>query len=731
MRLRAANISYQIMVAIVALTVLGIALVGSLAWWASGRIDAESHAQQQRFISIGLEEIASRIPVEQDSSAIWDEAVLNLRSNDEAWLAENLVEWMSSYHGHDRTYVINGLDQVVRSAWAGERVEDLRFEQDRPAVTGLIHELRRSMAGASAGQLDSTDAVTGLGVRDTVRLPSGDIAIASIRPVVPSSSAVTQMPGTEYLHLSLKLLDNGVAANIGEKFAIDDLRFGSARADGVAATPVLDRRGRILGFFVWTPARPATKLLQEMAPGIGAGIALALTVVLALTRRLRKTSELLELTKANESFLAFHDALTGLPNRALFADRLHQAFANSRKSGARFALHSIDLDRFKHVNDTMGHLSGDELMRQVAARLEGLVSEVDTVARVGGDEFAVIQLDVTGPEEALVVGQKIVAEMERPFELMGHEALIGASVGIALSDESRGDADDILRQADIALYEAKASGKGRYQMFAGDLDLAVKQKRDLELELRSALNGTPGLELVYQPIFSLNRRDILGAEALVRWQSPTHGRLSPAQFVPLAEERGMIDQLGMWVMREACQFALSSAIPWVAVNVSPLQFRSDRFAERVLNVLAEVGLPPRRLEIEITEGLLLQHSPDVQQTLNRLRASGIRVALDDFGTGYSSISYLRTYGVDKLKIDRSFVAQLGRDTEADEIVRCIVGLGRAMHMQVTAEGVETEGQASVLSRMGCAQLQGYLLSRPLTSKALNDTFEYRRARSAS
>jgi EAL domain-containing protein (putative c-di-GMP-specific phosphodiesterase class I) len=282
-------------------------------------------------------------------------------------------------------------------------------------------------------------------------------------------------------------------------------------------------------------------------------------------------------------------------------------------------------------------------------------------------------------------------------------------------------AEDMMRQADIALYEAKAGGRGKYQLFANDLDEAVQEKRALEIDLREALANGQGLELVYQPIFDTRTANIAGAEALVRWQHPTRGRLSPAMFITLAEERGLIDELGMWVMRTACRFAASSAVPWVAVNVSPIQFRDDHFAEKVFEVLAEAGLPAKRLEIEITEGLLLQNSPAIQSTLMLLRAKGIRVALDDFGTGYSSISYLRNHGVDKLKIDQSFTAQLGLDEEIDSIVRSIIDLGRAMHMLVTAEGVETDDQRVLLNSMGCDQLQGFLLSRPVTPEKLEMT----------
>jgi diguanylate cyclase (GGDEF)-like protein len=391
---------------------------------------------------------------------------------------------------------------------------------------------------------------------------------------------------------------------------------------------------------------------------------------------------------------------------------LDQALANMRRGGSKIALHFIDLDRFKHVNDTLGHPSGDELIRQAALRLTSLVDEVDTVARLGGDEFAIVQFDAKDSTEAIALSQRIIDAFAVPFDLSGSQANVGASVGVIVTSDAGVRAEELMRQADIALYGAKDSGRGRYQLFAGELDEAVRERRALEADLRHALATETGLSLVYQPIFQIGASTIAGAEALIRWDHPVLGRLSPATFIGLAEERGLIDQLGLWILRKACMFAISTDLPWVAVNVSPLQFRDENFAQKVFAVLQETGLAAKRLEIEITEGLLLQNSPLIQSTLRLLRAKGIRVALDDFGTGYSSISYLRTHGIDKLKIDQSFTSQLGKDVEIESIVRSIVDLGRAMHMIVTAEGVETKEQQTMLEHIGCHQLQGYLLARP-------------------
>ncbi len=716
------SLSRQISTVTIALALALVTALGCFGWWAASRIDDRSIARETREIHRGLADVAADIPMEQDSSAIWDEAVLNLRINNEAWLAENLAEWMSEFYGHHRIYLLGPRDELVRAVAEGVKVGTEFYAADRIAIEPLARDLRVQMEAASGGYSDSTAAVTGLGVSDVVALPSGAAAIVSIRPIVPSTDAVAQRPGTEYLHVSLRLIDTALISEIAENYEISDLRFETTLERDLdrVSSPVLNGKGRILGFFSWLPDEPAYQLLQETAPVVGLVVAVGGLILLFLIKRLRRTSSMLEHSQAEASYLAFHDSLTGIPNRALFEDRLQQALANMRRTGAKIALHYLDIDRFKHVNDTLGHPAGDELIRQSAARLTSLVEEGDTVARLGGDEFAIVQFSVLDSSEAISLSNKIIRAFEEPFEIFGQELRVSASMGVVVSADADASREELARQADIALYEAKDSGRGRYQLFAGELGEAVQERRALETDLRHALRADLGLELVYQPIYQTRTGIPVGAEALIRWEHPTRGRLSPLSFIGLAEERGLIEPLGMWVLRHACAFAASSRIPWVAVNVSPVQFRDQRFADKVFAILAETGLAPRRLELEITEGLLLQNSPVVQSTLMRLRAKGIRVALDDFGTGYSSISYLRTHGIDKLKIDQSFTAQLGEDREIDSIVASIIDLGRAMHMSVTAEGVETAAQRTLLEDMGCNQLQGYLMSRPLTPERLEE-----------
>ena len=414
--------------------------------------------------------------------------------------------------------------------------------------------------------------------------------------------------------------------------------------------------------------------------------------------------------------LAYHDALTGLPNRSQLELEL-QAAVETAADDARAVLILIDLDRFKHVNDTLGHVAGDELIRQVARRLVALVGTRGIVSRLGGDEFAVLLTGVTNPHLAEGMSNAILSELGRQFDLLGDPAFIGASLGIG-TVRPGADAEQVFREADIALYDAKSQGRGRWQVFAPAMAHALAERREVEHDLRAALGSGGQLQLEYQPIYKADGVTMLGAEALVRWNHPMRGRLSPDLFVNVAEERGLIDRLGEWVFEDACRMLLDTDIPWVAVNVSPLQLRRRRFYDRALATVADMKIDPGRIQIEITEGVLLEATESTEAGLRRLRAAGMRLALDDFGTGYSSLNYLRRYNVDKLKVDRSFVAQLGMSSDAAVIVQTIIGLGRAMGMLVTAEGVETELQRDFLVACGCHELQGYLLSRPLTLRNL-------------
>lgn len=410
--------------------------------------------------------------------------------------------------------------------------------------------------------------------------------------------------------------------------------------------------------------------------------------------------------------LAHYDPLTDLPNRVLFQKSLVEALARRARKDDQLAVHFIDLDRFKTVNDTLGHPLGDALLREAAERLRRCVREGDTVARLGGDEFAVVQTGLSDMSGATRLAARIVTTMAAPFDLAGHQVVIGASVGVAASPSDGEDADELLKKADMALYRAKGDGRGAFHFFERAMDEQLQARRALELDLRRALQDGE-FQLFYQPLYHLDDERVTGCEALLRWLHPERGMVSPADFIPLAEEIGLIVPLGDWVLRNAC----AEAARWpdhvrLAVNLSPAQFRDRGLVATVVSALAASGLPAHRLELEITESVLLQDSAANMTMLHDLKALGVRISMDDFGTGYSSLSYLRSFPFDKIKIDQTFVRDILHDSDALAIIKAVLDLGASMGVVTTAEGVETQAQLDALRGQGCAEIQGYFISRP-------------------
>lgn len=419
--------------------------------------------------------------------------------------------------------------------------------------------------------------------------------------------------------------------------------------------------------------------------------------------------------------MAHHDELTGLPNRTLLRERMEHAASQLGKNKP-FAVLCVDLDRFKNVNDTIGHPMGDKLLQAAAERLTNCVRETDTIARLGGDEFAVLQVCDNQPIAATAMAARICDVLSKPFDLDGHQVVVGASVGIAVAPEDGADPDRLLKNADLALYRAKDEGRGIYRSFESEMDTRIQARRSLEQELRQAFERNE-FDLHYQPLVSLHDNEITGFEALLRWRHPEYGCVSPAEFIPVTEEIGLINPLGEWIINQACL----DAAKWpadirVAVNLSPMQFQGEDLVQTVFNALARSRLSAQRLELEITERVLLHHSDTTITTLHTLRDMGVRIAMDDFGTGYSSLSYLRSFPFDKIKIDRSFINDLSNQAEAAVIVNAVASLSQNLGMTATAEGVETENQRNQVRAAGYTEMQGFLFSAALPASDILDTF---------
>jgi diguanylate cyclase (GGDEF)-like protein len=416
--------------------------------------------------------------------------------------------------------------------------------------------------------------------------------------------------------------------------------------------------------------------------------------------------------KASIRRLAFHDPVTGAANRVALDRHGESAVSAATESGSRVAIHCIDLDNFKEVNDTLGHRAGDLLLRAVADRISSIVRTSDFVARVGGDEFVVVQSPVDSAADIEALASRLIAALSAPVDVEDATTTIGASIGVACAPDHGDDLDALMKKADLALYEAKTSGRGSFQIFDTRIESRIVANRRIRKELKEAIQRSE-FDLYFQPIVDLRERAVSAFEALIRWPHPHDGMRLPAHFLPIAEKAGMIDEIGRWVLKRAC--ALAASLPGAArvcVNLSPLQLEKPDFAQEVEMALAQSGLAPERLELEITETTLLIENAATSACLHELRRAGVSIALDDFGTGCSALSHLRAFPIDRIKIDRSFVAEIVARPETAAIVRMIVNLARDLGVKTTAEGVETKAQLDRLRQLGCDEIQGYLISRP-------------------
>jgi diguanylate cyclase (GGDEF)-like protein len=420
--------------------------------------------------------------------------------------------------------------------------------------------------------------------------------------------------------------------------------------------------------------------------------------------------------------LAHHDSLTELPNRLLLLDRLQRAMGRATRHGRQMAALFLDLDRFKQINDTLGHSTGDRLLRAVAGRLAKCLRQGDTVARLGGDEFAILLEDLDHPEDVAPILEKLMATMHHPFVLEGQEFFLSFSIGIGMYPQDGGDAETLLRNADTAMYRAKAEGRSGYRFYTADMNARAFERLDLESRLRRALERNEFV-LHYQPKLDLGSGQVVGVEALLRWRHPDHGLVPPGEFIPTLEDTGMIVPVGRWVLQEACHQARvwqQAGLPplTMAVNVSTYQFRRDDVCALVHEALASHAINPADLELEITESALMDDVGRAAASIRQLRDQGVRVAIDDFGTGYSSLAYLKRFAINSLKIDRAFVRDVCDDHDDAAIVAAVLAMAQRLQLQVVAEGVETRGQLDFLRNEGCDQMQGYLLARPMPASQL-------------
>ncbi|MGO7592382.1 putative bifunctional diguanylate cyclase/phosphodiesterase [Rhizobium leguminosarum] len=656
---------------------------------------------------------------------------------------------MSAF-GYDQAFVVDEKAQLLMLA---DAQTEKRYRWMRPLFLPLLQDAR---LGVRQGTVSNERTPSSMESR--LASPGrSNTALANLmrlegRPTIVGVVAINepdegQRQTMRQFLIVVRFIDGAALDELSRQQGLNGARFArTADADENEVAFQIDAtaNGEPIGFIVWRPDLPGSRVIGRLMPALSIAALVIAILFSVLLVRLRSSLGELRKSELHARQLALHDVLTSLPNRALFAMRFDECLAETKNSAERSAVALLDLDRFKAVNDTFGHAAGDELIRMAAERIHSLLRPGDTLARLGGDEFALLLRDIKDHNYVLpAICDAIVAELGKPFPLLRGEAIarVGGSIGVTVVPDAGRNADDIMRYADVALYEAKMGGRGQWRVYSPSMDGGRNARDILKNELREVLaKGTASaadgpqsdpianrpdfgsLEVYYQTVHRAEGGGYpaSGAEALVRWRHSQRGLLTPASFIPVAEEGGLIDALGFWVLREACRAACKwPEDTFVAVNVSPAQLRRPNFADEVFAVLQESGLPPSRLELELTESSLIEDNSDVYTVLKPLRSRGVQISLDDFGTGFSCLSHLLRFDIDRIKIDRSFVSQLGTKANGAAIVGAIVALSRNLGISTTAEGVETEYQRDFLAALGCTDLQGYYFSKPVPLRELD------------
>ncbi|MEH0295971.1 bifunctional diguanylate cyclase/phosphodiesterase [Agrobacterium sp. CCNWLW71] len=685
---------------------VGAMLLGTL-YWSAAKTDEVAAGRQKDLATVIVAKIQSSVAHDQESATVWDDAVIKTKDDDHDWLDVNLGRWMNTYFGHDAAVVLlpDGLPiyQYLAKSSIGVSPEDLR-----QAYSPLAKRLReRLVAGDQEG---ISDKVLSIGESDLTYVGRRP-AVVSVKPILSDTGEIEQQAGEENQHVAVRFLDRDFPSEIGNEYQFAEMQFTTEmprdkRHSHIALT---SKSGKVIGYFNWHPFEPGRRVLQATLPVIGLAVTGIFIAASLAGDAIWRRSVKLNSNRRELQHLALRDTLTGLANRAYFnselAWRLRQALPDDV-----FSVLFIDLDRFKAVNDTYGHPTGDRLISLVAARMREILPGA-LIGRIGGDEFNVL-LERTNADEVAAVADKIVTCLREPFEIDGVYGSIGASVGAAIATGVNADPVELTRQADIALYHAKAAGRNTYALFGDHMDELLRTRRKLEHDLRDALSTGTQIEVVYQPVYGADSSQPCSVEALARWKHPELGSIAPDMFIPLAEEIGVINKIGDHVLEDACSLIAGLPSISVAVNASASELASAGYPLRVLSTLAKWGIEPARLEIEITESLAINGEEETERNIAMLRVAGVRFAIDDFGTGYSSFSRVQNVTVDRLKIDKSFIAGMGEGRNR-AIVEAIIKMARANGLQTTAEGVETNQQRDALKSLGCDNIQGFLMSRPI------------------
>ena len=710
----------------------GVVLLAVVAWtgWNANVTAVE---RERMLVENAVDQGITRVLNEQKSVAWWDDAVLNVASGrvNVEWADINYGMYLSETYGHAEVYVLDGQNRPVYAWVDGANAGPEAYKRRAAEFAPMLDEVRTG-ARHYARQRDQDFAAAQAAYRDLLgaRLArwGGHLLAVDGRPAVVGAITIVPnielglAPETPYLLVSVAPVDESFIGDIGSTLLMPDLSVTAEPiADGAhAIQPFTTDDNKNVGYLNWTPRRPGQRLLTVILPLVALGVLGVSFLAGVMFRRLKRASGELAAREQLALHQAKHDALSGLPNRRHFVEtlQLHLDGMVQARNNSRVIVAYVDVDRFKDINDTMGHQAGDTLIMAVAARLQAHLGSDDFLARFGGDEFAVMRL-ATRLEAAEDLADRLREAFEESFDVWGQHVRMTASVGIAMAPDHGVSPEELMCHADIALYQGKNQGRDRAMFFCAEMAAEVEQRREVELELHAALRAGE-LKLHYQPVVSCADGRVKGLEALLRWRHATKGDISPGVFVPIAEEAGLMPALGAYVLNRAFAEAKNWPDLEISINLSPVQFRHVDLVELLEQLTAEHKVDPTRIVLEVTEGVLMESTDRNRQILEAVRALGFKIALDDFGTGYSSLRYLSDFRFDKIKIDRAFVTDIQERKRALTIIQSVVTLGRGLGMQIVAEGVETEAEASVMRLVGVNELQGFYFSPAVPPTQVGD-----------
>jgi diguanylate cyclase (GGDEF)-like protein len=602
----------------------------------------------------------------------------------------------------------------------GKEIKPARLAGGGKEFAPLIAQLRQKIAEGQIGAYFNGDGVLP-SVADVI-LIAGAPAEVTISPILPDSADELKGDTPPFLHIAVNFFNEDYVRSMATQFLLEEasLRTEPSERSDRASQPILNKAGRIIAFYQWAPDRPGHRMLVETVPILGGALVVALIFILLLLVRLWRYSAAIESGRAEAQHRAFHDALTGLPNRAHFEASLAKALAKRAEGGQGFAMMMLDLDRFKQINDTLGHPAGDELISIVGKRLQAALAPFGFVARLGGDEFGIIDMEISDESQVKALTSRLIEVIGKPFDLSGNEASVGVSIGIVIASGDTASGAEIVREADIALYEAKAGGRNRAVIYRESMGENVQQRHELEADLREALRHTNQVSVLFEPVLDAASDAIIGAEALPRWVHPRHGEVDRSVFLAIAEGSGLMETLGDKLLRRAAWVGARRPGTIISMAVSPSQLRSQKFFNRVFDILADTGMRPAHLEMLVPPGILTMSEDAAVETLRKFHATGIRVTADDFGAGESALTFLKTGYITRV---RMAPAEIGGHEAGLAIFRAVGNLMHTMDIELAAKAIATTEQVAMMTEIGCSSIQGPAVARLVGAETLEDLLQ--------